>query len=83
MRRSGLTTSPCRNALVDTLIRFGRPSITALTVWRLGLKVRPVQEVTFVPTPPRYLARPRVRILLPVVVRTPVKWQTRGMAGRV
>lgn len=73
MRFSGLITSPCRIALVETLIRFGLPSITAVTVCRFGLKVRRVHEVTFVPTPPRCLARPRIRILFPVVVRTPVK----------
>ena len=37
------------------------------------------QRLVFVPTPPRYLALPRWRILLPKVVFLPVKWHTRGI----
>src|SRR4051794_6183060 len=71
---------PLRIALVLTLIRTIRPSITARTFWILGLNLRAVIPVTFVPTPPRYLALPRWVIWLPKVVFLPVKWQTRGIA---
>src|SRR3954462_14211264 len=47
-----------------------------------GLNLRAVIPVTFVPTPPRYLALPRWVIWFPKVVFLPVKWQTRGMSQR-
>jgi hypothetical protein len=41
-----------------------------------GLNDRLLMPVTFLPTPPRYLALPRRAIVLPVVVRFPVKQHT-------
>src|SRR5438309_5181549 len=52
-------------ALTATRIVFTVPSISTLTRWRLGLNLRLVTPVTLRPTPPRYLALPRRRILLP------------------
>src|SRR3954468_4376879 len=67
-------------ALALTLIRLTCPSITARTVWMFGLNLRCEMPVIFVPTPPRYLALPRVVFLRPNMVFLPVKWQTRGIA---
>jgi hypothetical protein len=64
---------PLRIALVLTLIRTIRPFTTARTFWMFGLNLRAVIPVTFVPTPPRYLALPRWVIWLPKVVFLPVK----------
>src|SRR5215213_2701488 len=68
-------------ALVLTLMRWTEPSITARTVWMLGLNLRLERPVIFVPTPPRYLALPRVVFLRPNWVFLPVKWQTRGIGS--
>src|SRR4051794_18190576 len=80
-RLTGFTTRPLRMALVLTLMRTIWPSITARTRWMFGRNLRAVMPVTFVPTPPRYLALPRCVIWLPKVVFLPVKWHTRGIAG--
>src|SRR4051794_12009649 len=70
-------------ALVLTLMRTIWPSTTARTFWMLGRNLRDVIPVTFVPTPPRYLALPRWVIWLPKVVFLPVKAQTRGIQDLV
>src|SRR6476646_935817 len=79
-RLTGFTTRPLRMALVLTLVRTIWPSITARTRWMFGRNLRAVMPVTFVPTPPRYLALPRWVIWLPKLVFLPVMAQTRGMS---
>ena len=51
-------------------------SVEIRTLRRFGLKTRRVMPVTFVPTPPRYLARPRVWTTLPTCFPLPQKLQT-------
>src|SRR5947207_1404924 len=54
--------------------------------WRLGLKVRRLTPVVFLPTPPRYLALPRVVMWLPNDVFLPLTshWRPIGLApGRL
>ncbi len=79
LRFGGLTTSPIRIALAETLIRQTLPSTTARTFWMFGLNLRRVTPVTFRPTPPRYLALPRRAMLLPLRVFRPVKKQIRDI----
>src|SRR5436309_1107892 len=51
--------------LTATRIVFTVPLISTLTRCRFGLNLRLVMPVTLRPTPPRYFALPRRRILLP------------------
>jgi hypothetical protein len=63
-------------ALAETLILQTLPSTMARTFWMFGLNLRLVTPVMFLPTPPRYLALPRLAIELPADVFLPVKWHT-------
>jgi hypothetical protein len=57
---------------VQTRIRvLVPPAVVMRTRWRFGLNSRRLMPVTFVPTPPRYLARPRVRTWLPICTCLP------------
>src|SRR5581483_3163698 len=71
-RLTGLVISPLRMALTATRIVLTVPLISTFTRWRFGLNRRLVMPVTFRPTPPRYLALPRRRILLPPTGFLPV-----------
>jgi hypothetical protein len=60
-------------ALAETLILQTLPFTTARTLCIFGLNFLFVLPVTLLPTPPRYLALPRRAMLLPDMVRLPVK----------
>jgi hypothetical protein len=60
-------------ALAETLILQTLPLTTARTFCIFGLNFLLEMPVTLLPTPPRYLALPRLAILLPDTVRLPVK----------
>jgi hypothetical protein len=76
LRLRGFWTRPIRIALAETLILQTVPLTTARTFWMFGLNLLLVMPVIFLPTPPRYLALPRLTMLLPKLVFFPVKKQT-------
>jgi hypothetical protein len=64
--RTALRIRPLRMHCVQTRMVFTSPlGIEALITCRLGKNRRRVMPVIFVPTPPKYLALPRVSTMLP------------------
>jgi hypothetical protein len=60
-------------AFAETFILQTFPSITARIFWMFGLNFLFVIPVTFLPTPPRCFALPRLLMDRPEMVRLPVK----------
>src|SRR4051794_25482305 len=71
-RLTGFLISPLRMALTATRIVLTSPSTSTFTRCRFGKNRRLVVPVIFRPTPPRYLALPRYRFLLPPTGFLPV-----------
>ncbi len=70
--RTARRTLPLRRHEVQTRIVLVAPVVVVtLTRCKFGLKVLFVIPVIFVPTPPKYLALPRVSTLLPTNGRLP------------
>src|SRR5688572_16973346 len=78
---TALRTAPARMHCVQTLTVLVPPDFVAiLSVCRLGMNLRRVMPVILVPTPPKYLALPRVSTWLPIWGRLPHTSQTRAIA---
>lgn len=74
-------TAPARRQLVQTRIILLPPlgNVTC-TLCRLGLNLRREIPVIFVPTPPRYLALPRISTMLPIWLPLPQTSHTLAIA---
>lgn len=78
--RTTLRTAPFRRQRVQTHIVLCVPfTDETFTRCRFGLNLRRVIPVIFVPTPPRYLALPRVSTAFPTWVPFPHTSQTRDI----
>lgn len=78
--RTCLRTAPDRIHCVQTRTVLDVPlTVVVRTFCKLGKNVRRVMPVTFVPTPPRYFAFPRVSMLFPILRPFPQTSQTRAM----
>lgn len=78
---TALRMAPPRKQRVQTfMVTFEPLGVDTLTDRRLGRKLRRVLPVILVPTPPKYLALPRVSIWLPIWDRLPQTSQTRDMS---
>lgn len=63
---TALVIRPLRMHWVQTRMRLISPDgVETLTLFRLGRNFRLVIPVTLVPTPPKYLATPRISICCP------------------
>ena len=77
--RMVLVTAPLLRQLVHTrMVLFVPFLVVTFTRCRLGLNFRRAMPVIFVPTPPRYLALPRVSTVLPICVPLPQISHTRA-----